>query len=122
MCTLFYTEKGFLPGLNGLTSKLTMMKSCLAIFWMDLSATNAFFSAVEIILLSLDLRLDKELTVKSLVIVHRPPKTSWVCNPQIFRNKHKKAGVGNVVWDFQLFTIFWPTFLTVTGGVGRVSH
>lgn len=56
MCTLFDTERGFL---HVLTTKLSMMKSCLAIFWMDFSATNAFFSSVERILFILDLRLEK---------------------------------------------------------------
>ena len=32
---------------NELTTKLSMMKSSLAIFMMDLLATNAFFSAVK---------------------------------------------------------------------------
>lgn len=50
MCTLF---------LHVLTTKLSMMKSCLPIFWIDFSATNAFFSSVERILFILDLRLEK---------------------------------------------------------------
>lgn len=33
--------------INELTTKLSMMKSSLAIFMMDLLATNAFFSAVK---------------------------------------------------------------------------
>lgn len=56
MCRLFATVRGFL---HVLTTKLSMMKSCLAIFWMDFSATNAFFSSVERILFILDLRLEK---------------------------------------------------------------
>ena len=35
-----------------------MMKSSLAIFWMDFAATNAFFSAVEIIIIIISLEIN----------------------------------------------------------------
>lgn len=43
----------FIP-VTALTNRLSMMKSFLAICWMDFAATNAFFRAVEIIMFSID--------------------------------------------------------------------
>lgn len=104
MCRLFATERGFL---HVLTTKLSMMKSCLAIFWMDFSATNAFFSSVERILFILDLRLEKRadfhysLSARKKLIFSR----SQISGPYFLTNTDCVRQVRNRFWWWDLQSV-----------------
>lgn len=91
-----------------ITTRLSMMKSCSAIFWIDLSATKAFFSAVPMIhysfVITTEFRTESRCFIELLsyyTILYK-----FMRPRQIEKGKLVKLETVSVAWHWPCFSQF----------------